>query len=150
MAESVKPAKAGEGLPDVGAVSEDVRALLESQRLALQLALSDRAALLRREQESRAEQEHVKAQAQLSARERTQAEADRRYQGPARYKVAIPGDRAQLVLLVRAHSPQEADGRYREVCGVRSSDHEVWVGGEHEEPPAPDRATGNLPVVKVA
>lgn len=47
--------------------------------------------------------------------------------GPKLFSVRIPKDKAQPALKIPASSPEEADGRYRAFCGIRSTDHNVEV-----------------------
>ena len=75
---------------------------------------------LSQSEKSRADLEAMRIECQKSARQRTQEAADRLFDGPVRYRVSVPADKTQPVIDIKAHSAHEAEGRYRERCGIRA------------------------------
>jgi hypothetical protein len=73
-----------------------------------------------------------KAEVSRPAAVRSQEKADRDYTGPRRYRVRIdttrpdgkpgPNCSEHPTIEINANSPHEAEGRYRELCGIRGID----------------------------
>jgi len=63
-----------------------------------------------------------------SCAQRTQEIADQLFaDGKRRFRVSVPQDNAQPVIEVSANSPEEAQGRYAKLCGIRSCEKEYAV-----------------------
>lgn len=79
---------------------------------------------------SKKENDAIRDWTQKSAQERTQEIADREWGSTpdaVKYRVSIPSEPSQLTLLIAARSPEEAQGRYSQLCGIRSTDHAIKV-----------------------
>jgi hypothetical protein len=59
--------------------------------------------------------------------ERTQLEAERLFDGPNCYRVCIPKDTAQPTVLIKAHDEDQAEARYRKLCGINATEWEIDV-----------------------
>lgn len=94
---------------------------------AIKVYLEDREDGLRRERASIRFNEEFKTECAKSSLQRTQEAADRMFTGPDRFQVCIPKEKSQPVILIAAHSPDEARGRYASLCGIRATDHEYSV-----------------------
>ena len=79
------------------------------------------------EAEFKAKMDRLKAEASLPLAERNRRIAAERFKGPFWFQVRIPKAKEWPTIPIPAHSPQEAEGFYRDMCGIISSEHKIEV-----------------------
>lgn len=83
---------------------------------------------------SRQEQAEIARRSQMTDQQWTQHVAEERWGHTTtqRYEVYIKGDKAQPVVQVPANNPEEAQGRYIRLCGIRTTEGEYVITPIHE------------------
>lgn len=72
-------------------------------------------------------QEEFLAWIDKTTQERSQLESDRHFDGPLTFEVSVPKDPAQPTIRVKAADDDQAETRYRRLCGITSMDWECEV-----------------------
>lgn len=127
-AQPAAPARPQQATLPVAPASDDeaVKAALLEVQKANALLMQDYLMQRARDLESQQDHERKRDWCQLSATERTQKVADERWgaETAERWAVSLPGDPSQPRLLIPARSDGEAIGKYQQLCGIRSTEHE--------------------------
>lgn len=120
----------------VGMPVEKLGDYAAQQQLASSLNLANQVKEYAQRVKSEQEAEFVKKWTSMSCQERTQQTVDKNWgKNPdtPRYRVrvvqgqGVRGKPESITLDIPANSPEEAQGRYLSVCGIRSTDHHVKV-----------------------
>lgn len=116
------------GVP-AGMTPEQYAEVMAQQQRVLAITMARQAKQLEQEARSEDEHEQCKKRCALKNSEYTQQVADLRWGGEDcdRYRVSIPKDRGHPALTIPARSPEEAEGRYKSLCGIRNCEHDFSV-----------------------